>query len=57
MEPKINLLARETTAAEMIEKHFLDSLALLPLLERHGGPGASLLDVGSGAGFPGMALA
>jgi 16S rRNA (guanine527-N7)-methyltransferase len=54
---KINLIARETTAAEIIEKHFLDSLALLPLLDRHGGPDASLLDVGSGAGFPGLALA
>ncbi|MGX9728513.1 MAG: 16S rRNA (guanine(527)-N(7))-methyltransferase RsmG [Candidatus Electronema sp. VV] len=54
---KINLLARETTAAEMIEKHFLDSLALLPLLDRHGGPGENLLDVGSGAGFPGLVLA
>jgi 16S rRNA (guanine527-N7)-methyltransferase len=53
----INLIARETTAAEIVEKHFLDSLALLPLLDRHGGPGASLLDVGSGAGFPGLVLA
>lgn len=55
---KINLIARETTAAEVVEKHFLDSLALLPLLNKYGGgPGASLLDVGSGAGFPGLVLA
>jgi 16S rRNA (guanine527-N7)-methyltransferase len=54
---KINLIARETTAAEIVEKHFLDSLALLPLLDLHGGPEASLLDVGSGAGFPGLVLA
>lgn len=54
---KINLIARETTAAEIVEKHFLDSLALLPLLDCHSGPGASLLDVGSGAGFPGLVLA
>lgn len=54
---KINLLARETTAAEMLEKHFLDSLALLPLLDRLNGPDATLLDVGSGAGFPGLVLA
>ncbi len=54
---KINLIARETTAADVIEKHFLDSLALLPLLHKYGGLGASLLDVGSGAGFPGLVLA
>lgn len=54
---KVNLIARNTTAKEMIEKHFLDSLTLLPLLHRHGGSGASLLDVGSGAGFPGLVLA
>lgn len=54
---KINLIARETAAAEMVEKHFLDSLALLPLLHKNSGPDASLLDVGSGAGFPGLVLA
>jgi 16S rRNA (guanine527-N7)-methyltransferase len=54
---KINLIARDTSAREIIEKHFLDSLTLLPLLQRHGGVGASLLDVGSGAGFPGLVLA
>jgi 16S rRNA (guanine527-N7)-methyltransferase len=54
---KINLIARDTPAAEIVEKHFLDSLTLLPLLHRHGRPGASLLDVGSGAGFPGLVLA
>lgn len=54
---KINLIARDTPAAEIVEKHFLDSLTLLPLLYRHGRPGANLLDVGSGAGFPGLVLA
>ena len=54
---KINLIARDTSATEIIEKHFLDSLTLLPLVQRHGGVGASLLDVGSGAGFPGLVLA
>jgi 16S rRNA (guanine527-N7)-methyltransferase len=49
---KLNLTAI-TEPAEMAEKHFLDSLVLLPAL--HGR--ASLLDIGSGAGLPGMAVA
>ncbi len=49
---KVNLTAI-TDPAEMAEKHFLDSLVLLPALEGRG----SLLDVGSGAGLPGMAVA
>ncbi len=36
-------------------KHFLDSLTLLPVL-RDLPPGGSLLDIGSGAGFPGLPL-
>jgi len=37
---------------DMVIKHFLDSLAVLPFL----GPAASLIDLGSGAGFPGLVL-
>jgi 16S rRNA (guanine527-N7)-methyltransferase len=41
---------------EMAEKHFLDSL--LPLARTaFFFPGARLIDVGTGAGFPGLALA
>ena len=52
----INLVARNTTRADLIERHFLDSLALLPLVDRLE-PGQSLVDVGTGAGFPGLVLA
>lgn len=37
---------------DMVVKHFLDSLAVLPFL----GAPASLADLGSGPGFPGLAL-
>ncbi|OGT38421.1 MAG: hypothetical protein A3F12_02855 [Gammaproteobacteria bacterium RIFCSPHIGHO2_12_FULL_38_14] len=39
-------------ARDMVYLHLIDSLTLLPFLE-----GDSLLDVGSGAGFPGLPLA
>lgn len=39
---------------EIIEKHFLDSLAGLKAIEDR--PGQTLLDIGSGAGFPGVPL-
>ncbi len=50
---KINLVAR-AAPEQIIENHFLDSLTLLPLLADM--EAQSLLDVGSGAGFPGLAL-
>ena len=48
---KINLIAKGTPDAEILEKHFLDSLTLLPLLDVSD---PHLLDVGTGAGFPGL---
>lgn len=48
---KINLIAKKTTAHQIIENHFLDSLILLPYLNK---PGCTLIDVGTGAGFPGL---
>ncbi|WP_457573292.1 16S rRNA (guanine(527)-N(7))-methyltransferase RsmG [Desulfolithobacter sp.] len=53
---KINLVARNTSRRDLVEKHFLDSLTLLPLLGDADSP-VHLLDVGSGAGFPGLVLA
>lgn len=41
-----------TDPAEGVEKHLVDSLTLLPLLEG----GERLLDLGSGGGFPGLPL-
>jgi 16S rRNA (guanine527-N7)-methyltransferase len=50
--PKINLTAI-TEARAVVELHFLDSLAVVPLVRER----ATLIDVGSGAGFPGAVLA
>ncbi len=49
---KIDLVS-QTDPSEIIRKHFLDSLAIIPLLEEH----SSVLDLGSGAGFPGLPIA
>lgn len=54
---RVNLIARDTPEAQIIEAHFLDSLTLLPLLQEEGQAPVHLLDVGSGAGFPGLVLA
>ena len=49
---KINLTAI-TAPAEVVELHFLDSLAIVPLVREV----ETLIDVGAGAGFPGAVLA
>ena len=52
-----NLLGA-TTAAAMLEEHLLDSLAALPALTAWLPPsGSTLIDVGTGAGLPGLVLA
>jgi 16S rRNA (guanine527-N7)-methyltransferase len=51
---KMNLVAR-ADEQEIIESHFLDSLTLLPHLPV-GREKPELLDVGTGAGFPGLVL-
>lgn len=43
---------------EMLTQHLLDSLAVVAPLRRHtGGAACALLDVGSGAGLPGVVIA
>ncbi len=49
---KINLI-RYQDDRELASRHFLDSLAALEFLPQ----GASVLDIGSGAGFPGCVMA
>ncbi len=57
---KINLSGL-TEEADIITKHFLDSLAAFKLIKPdpgliQPGPGLRVLDVGTGAGFPGLVL-
>jgi 16S rRNA (guanine527-N7)-methyltransferase len=49
---KTNLIACRS-AAELVDRHLLDSLALVSLIP----PGSTVADLGSGAGFPGIPLA
>ena len=51
-----NLVSR-TDEPQLWERHILDSLAAAALLRRRLRPGALVADAGSGAGFPGLALA
>jgi 16S rRNA (guanine527-N7)-methyltransferase len=48
---KINLTAIRSEKG-MVLKHFLDSLSIVPYLPKQ----SSILDIGSGAGFPGIPL-
>lgn len=48
---KINLTAI-VKPEEILQKHFIDSLTILPFIEKH----KSVLDVGTGAGFPGIPI-
>ncbi|HUW66104.1 MAG TPA: 16S rRNA (guanine(527)-N(7))-methyltransferase RsmG [Spirochaetia bacterium] len=47
-------LSAVTSPREIVEKHFLDSLTVALVSEPE--PGCPVLDVGSGAGFPGIPL-
>jgi 16S rRNA (guanine527-N7)-methyltransferase len=51
---KINLIGK-TTEADLWWRHMLDSAQLMPLIPENGD--ITLVDMGSGAGFPGLVLA
>ena len=53
---KINLVARSLDDRQILEDHFLDSLTLLSVLPAETRKQETLLDVGTGAGFPGLVL-
>lgn len=52
-QKKINLVG-SNTIVDLWRRHMLDSAQLLPLLPK---PNCTILDFGSGAGFPGLVLA
>lgn len=54
---KAKNLVANSTLEDMWRRHFLDSAQLAPLLKRYfGDKPIRLLDIGSGAGFPGLVL-
>lgn len=53
---KVNLTAL-TDGEDILKKHFLDSFLLYHFAEKCFPDSASILDIGSGAGFPGVPLA
>jgi 16S rRNA (guanine527-N7)-methyltransferase len=52
-QSSINLISR-SSLEDLWRRHFLDSAQLAPLVEKHP---ARIVDLGSGAGFPGLVLA
>jgi 16S rRNA (guanine527-N7)-methyltransferase len=53
---KVNLVARSLSDRQILEDHFLDSLTLLLLLQPNRTDRETLLDIGTGGGFPGLVL-
>jgi len=51
-----NLVAR-STLPELWTRHFSDSLQFLDIARKHNSPAKTWVDMGAGAGFPGLVLA
>lgn len=51
---KVMNLTAITEEFDVITKHFVDSIAVLKYISLH--PGCSFIDIGTGAGFPGMPI-
>lgn len=51
---KVMNLTAITDFEEVVQKHFLDSLSLVKVLEKK--PAGKILDMGTGAGFPGIPI-
>lgn len=49
---RVNLVGRASSPAEVMEKHLLDCLSVTPEVS----PVATLIDIGAGAGLPGIPL-
>ena len=54
---KVYNLTAVRNPEDMISRHILDSLSILPYVEKCVAPGEHFLDVGSGPGLPGIPLA
>lgn len=52
----VNLVSKNSLKS-LWQRHFLDSAQLAPLIDKHARADPICLDMGSGAGFPGMVLA
>jgi 16S rRNA (guanine527-N7)-methyltransferase len=52
---RINIMGR-VTDSDIVKNHFLDALSIVPVLHKYGLAAGRLIDVGSGAGLPGIAL-
>ena len=53
---KVMNLTAITDGVEVVQKHFIDSLALVKAVPLQDGRKVSGIDVGTGAGFPGIPL-
>ena len=53
---KVNLISRTLDDRQVLENHFLDSLSLLMFFPEEKQKDETVLDVGTGGGFPGLVL-